>query len=72
MFGGAGLGYNIISCSYDGPGGSLGDLCEDGSIYFIVRAGGRYFFKEDGKIALYGEVGTGASSINVGLTFRIK
>jgi hypothetical protein len=70
VFGGAGLGYNIISCSYSGPGGSLGDLCEDGSIYVIVRAGGRYFFKPN--LALYGDVGVGASSLNIGLTFKLR
>ena len=70
LFGGAGLGYNIISCSYDGPGTVGVDLCEDGSVYFIVKGGARYFMTP--KVALYGDIGTGASSINVGLMFRIK
>ncbi len=70
VFGGVGLGYNIIGCSYSGPGGSLGDVCEDGSIYFIVRAGGRYFLSD--KTAIYGDVGAGASALNIGLTFKIK
>ena len=70
LFGGAGLGYNIISCEYSGPGGALGDVCEDGSVYVIVKAGARYFMTP--KIALYGDIGTGASSVNVGLMFRIK
>ena len=70
VFGGVGLGYNIIGCSYSGPGGSLGDLCEDGSIYFIVRAGGRYFLSD--KTAIYGDVGAGASALNIGLTVKIK
>jgi hypothetical protein len=48
----------------------LGDVCEDGSIYFIVRAGGRYFLSD--KTAIYGDVGAGASALNIGLTFKIK
>lgn len=70
VFGGVGLGYNIIGCSYSGPGGSLGDLCEDGFIYVIARAGGRYFLSD--KTAVYGDVGAGASALNIGLTFKIK
>ena len=70
LFGGVGLGYSIISCSYDGPGGDLGDLCEDGSAYFIFRAGGRYFFSD--KTAFYADLGSGSSNINLGLTFRIR
>lgn len=66
---GAGLGFRIISCSYDGPGGSI-DLCEDGSLYFIGRAGGRYFMKPN--VALYADAGAGASSLNIGLTFKLK
>lgn len=70
LFAGAGLGYNIISCSYSGPGGDLNDLCEDGSVYFIVRVGGRYFFSD--KTAFYADLGSGASNINLGLTLRLK
>ena len=70
LFGGAGLGYSIINCSYDGPGGDLDDLCEDGSAYFIFRVGGRYFFSD--KTAFYADLGSGSSNINLGLTFRIK
>lgn len=70
LFGGLGLGYNIINCSYDGPGLEGEDFCEDGSVYFIVKVGGRYFMTD--KVALYGDIGTGASSVNLGLSFRIK
>ena len=70
LFGGVGLGYSIISCSYNGPGGDLGDLCEDGSAYFIFRVGGRYFFGN--RTAFYADLGSGSSNINLGLTFKLK
>jgi hypothetical protein len=62
---GLGLGYSIISCDYDGPFGN--DLCSNSALYFIGRAGGRYFFRD--KMALYGDVGAGAATINIGLMF---
>lgn len=65
-FVGVGLGYSIVSCSYDGTG----DLCANSSLYFIGRAGGRYFLND--KMALYGDVGAGAATLNVGFTMRVK
>ena len=64
-FVGLGLGYRIISCSYSG----VGDLCNNSAIYFIGRAGARYFFNP--KMALYGDVGAGAATINIGLMFKM-
>lgn len=69
LFIGAGLGYQVISCDYTGVGGSI-DLCDNSAIYFIGRAGGRYFLKPN--LALYGDVGAGAATLNVGLTFKLK
>lgn len=69
-FVGAGLGYEIINCSYDGPGVSITDFCGNSAIYFIGRAGGRYFFNPN--MALYGDVGAGAATLNIGLTFKLK
>lgn len=66
---GAGLGYQIISCSYSGVGGSV-NLCGNSSIYFIGRAGGRYFFTPS--LAAYADVGAGAATLNVGVTFKLK
>lgn len=66
-FVGLGLGYSIVSCSYDGIGD---DLCSNSALYFIGRAGGRYFFNE--KMSLYGDVGAGAATLNVGVTMRLK
>jgi hypothetical protein len=63
---GLGLGYSIISCSYSG----VVDLCSNSALYFIGRAGGRYFFNE--KMSLYSDVGAGAAMLNVGLTLRLK
>jgi hypothetical protein len=65
-FVGLGLGYSIVSCSYDGTG----DLCANSALYFIGRAGGRYFFND--RMALYGDIGAGAATLNVGVTMRVK
>jgi hypothetical protein len=67
-FVGAGLGYNIINCSFDGVGGN--DICPNGSIYFIGRVGGRYFLNPN--MALYADAGAGAATLNIGLTFKLK
>ncbi len=69
LFLGAGLGYQVISCEYNGVGGSI-DFCDNSAIYFIGRAGGRYFLNPN--LALYGDVGAGAATLNVGLTFKLR
>lgn len=65
-FVGVGLGYSIVSCDFSG----FGDLCANSSLYFIGRAGGRYFLND--KMALYGDVGAGAATLNLGVTMRVK
>jgi hypothetical protein len=62
---GAGLGYSALSIS-DCPG------CTGYSsgVYFVGRAGIRYFFSPS--MALYGDVGAGAATIDVGLMFKIS
>jgi hypothetical protein len=67
-FVGLGLGYTIISCNYDGFGG--GDLCGNSALYFIAKAGVRYFLSE--KLALYADAGAGAALLNVGAMFRLR
>jgi hypothetical protein len=68
-FVGLGLGFEIVDCSYDGPFGfDCGGY--DSGIYFIGRAGLRYFLAE--KLALYADVGAGAATLNVGVMFRLK
>ena len=66
---GAGLGYNLYSCSYGGP--SVGSLnCNYSSgIYFIGRAGARWFFSPT--MAAYGDVGAGGAALNLGLMFKL-
>lgn len=63
---GLGLGYSIVSCSYSG----VDDLCSNSALYFIGRAGARYFFNE--KMSLYGDVGAGAATLNLGFMLRLK
>ncbi len=63
-FVGAGLGYSIVSTSYSGPGGSASAL------YFIGRAGLRYYMANG--VALYGDVGAGAATLNAGVMFRMS
>lgn len=66
-FVGLGLGYQVVSCDWKGFGA---DLCDDSAIYFVGRAGIRYFMSE--KMALYGDVGAGGATLNVGLMFKLK
>lgn len=65
---GLGLGYSILSCTYDGPAGF--DVCPNSDIYVIGRAGARYFVKDN--LAVYGDVGAGAATLNVGVMFRLR
>lgn len=69
-FVGLGLGYNIVSCSYSGTFTGSGDCGYNSAIYFIGRAGARYFFKPS--MAAYGDVGAGGATLNLGLMFKIQ
>jgi outer membrane protein W len=66
-FVGLGLGYRIITCDFAGLGGNA---CSNSAIYFIGRAGARYFFSP--KMAAYGDVGAGAATLNVGVMFKLN
>jgi hypothetical protein len=66
---GAGLGYTIVNCSWEGSG--FGNACGYSSnLYFIGRAGGRYFFSD--RMSAYADAGAGAATINIGLMFKLK
>jgi hypothetical protein len=64
-FVGLGLGYYIVSA----PDCGIYDCGYNSGIYFIGRAGARYFLSE--KMALYGDVGSGAGALHVGVTFKM-
>jgi outer membrane protein W len=64
---GLGLGYQIISCDYDGIGS---DICSNSALYFIGRVGARYFLNE--KFAAYADAGAGGATVNVGVTLRLQ
>lgn len=66
LFLGAGLGFNTISCSGFGNNG----CGRNSALYVIGRAGGRYFFTP--RTALYADLGAGAATLNLGLTFKLK
>ena len=68
-FVGLGLGYNIVSCSYSSAFTGSFSCGYNSGVYFIGRAGARYFFSP--KMALYGDVGAGAATLNVGVTFKL-
>jgi hypothetical protein len=70
LFLGAGLGFLASSCSYKGDGGINGCGGYGSNLYFIGRAGGRYFFTPS--LAAYADLGAGAATINLGLAFKIK
>ncbi len=61
-FVGAGLGYSIVSTTFTGSAGS--------GLYFIGRGGLRYFVSPG--FALYGDVGAGAATLNLGLMFKMS
>ncbi len=68
---GAGLGYQIVSCSFDsGVLGNIGCGGYSSAIYFIGRAGARYYMSD--KMAAYADLGAGAATINLGLTFKLR
>ncbi len=64
-FVGAGLGYLVVSSSFNGTGYSNGS-----GIYFVGRAGLRYYLANG--VALYGDVGAGAATLNAGVMFRMS
>ena len=70
-FMGAGLGYEIVTCRFSGPSTiSTGGCGQASAVYFIGRLGGRYFMSP--KMALYADVGAGATNLNIGLMFKMK
>ena len=64
-FVGLGLGYYIVN--FDCPG-ACGDNFSN-TVYFIGRAGIRYFFQP--KIALYADAGSGQGALHVGAMFKL-
>lgn len=64
---GLGLGYEIVTCSYPG---SVNVGCGSSALYFIGRAGVRYFIAP--KLALYADVGAGGAAVNLGVMFKLK
>ena len=66
---GAGLGYNIVSCSGTGSFGTVSCGYSSG-LYFIGRVGARYFFAP--KMALYADAGAGGAALNFGLMFKVQ
>jgi hypothetical protein len=66
-FVGLGLGYDIESCSF--PGSSSFGCGFNSGIYFIGRAGVRYFFAP--AMAAYADVGAGGATLNVGIMFKL-
>jgi hypothetical protein len=62
---GLGLGYETVSCSYSG----VGNCGYSSALYFIGRAGVRYFFEP--RTALYADLGAGAATLNVGVMWSL-
>jgi len=68
---GAGLGYEIVTCSFSGPTPiGTGGCGYASKVYFIGRLGGRYFMSP--KMAVYADVGAGAANLSLGLMFKMK
>jgi hypothetical protein len=70
LFLGAGLGFLATSCSYSGTGTGGGCGGYGSNLYFVGRAGGRYFFTPT--LAGYADLGAGAATVNLGLMFKLK
>jgi hypothetical protein len=64
---GLGLGYQTINCRYSGI--LANDGCVNSGLYFIGRAGARWFFQPN--LAGYVDVGAGAATVNLGLMFKV-
>lgn len=71
VYGGAGLGYNIVSATYDGPANLQGFAAgASGSyLFFGIHAGARYYFSP--KFAAYAELGYGLGFLNVGIALKL-
>ncbi len=67
-FVGAGLGYTYASASVNGGGLPAGVSASTSGVFFWGRVGARYFVKPN--LALHGDVGVGAATLNVGVMFR--
>ncbi|MCC7054159.1 MAG: hypothetical protein IT355_12915 [Gemmatimonadaceae bacterium] len=65
---GAGLGFQVVSCDF--PGSSIGCSGFNSGVYFIGRAGGRYFLTP--RTSVYADAGAGAATLNVGLTIKLS
>lgn len=65
---GVGIGNMGASATYDDGSTTIKGSYPSG-MYFLGRAGLRYFYSDH--VALYGEVGAGASTINAGVTFGL-
>ncbi|MFI5229620.1 MAG: hypothetical protein ACHQWU_11160 [Gemmatimonadales bacterium] len=63
---GLGLGYDIVTCNVQGFGNCGGF---SSGLYFIGRAGARYFFAPN--MAGYADVGAGGATLNIGLMFKL-
>ena len=62
-----GLGLGYATWSWDGD---TFDTFDDSGIDFVGNAGIRYYFTS--KMAGYADVGTGATTINLGIMFKLK
>jgi hypothetical protein len=71
VYAGLGLGYNIVSSSYDGPAANkvLVAAASGSYLFFAVHAGGRYYFSKN--FAGYAELGYGLGILNIGIAMRI-
>ncbi|MER3523755.1 MAG: hypothetical protein C4326_06710 [Ignavibacteria bacterium] len=71
VYGGAGLGYNIVSASFQGDatrrtavGGASGSY-----LFFGIHAGARYYFSP--AFAAFAELGYGIGILNIGISMKL-
>ena len=68
VYGGAMLGYNIVSYSADGAGAGLKNSYGSG-LGLSGFVGGRWFFNHN--VGVYAELGYGVSVLSAGVTFKL-
>lgn len=66
-YAGIGLGYYIVSSSFDGPGGSDGSA-RGSAAYLGLQLGARYFVKPN--LAVQAQTGLGLGALSLGVTWK--
>lgn len=71
VYGGGGLGYNIVGFKTKSSSSSLDDYdASESGIFYTLHVGGRYNFSK--KMGAFAELGYGFTALNLGLTINFN